>query len=152
MGNESGIQTFTSPIHTRGHIACPACEAARALMIDPALMAGLNFCEAAKTWFDSHVQHVGAGTKRHYTNCINRLVSFFGQLALREIHIGHFEQYQKMRTAGEGGMRAAGPSLVNHELNTLSQILARANLWTPIAPHYRPLPLPRPKVGCALAA
>jgi integrase len=152
MRDPAVIQSPPSPIHTKGHIACPACEAARALMIDPSRLAALSFRDAAKIWFDAHVQSVGAGTKRHYTNCINRLTAFFGELQLREIHVGHFEQYQKMRTAGEGGMRRAGPSLVNHELNTLSQILARANLWAPIMPHYKPLRLPRPKVGCALAS
>jgi len=121
-------------------------------MIDPSLLAALNFREASKIWFDSHVQHVGAGTVRHYTNCILRLSGFFGELKLAEIHIGHFEQYQQARTRGTEGLRRAGPSLVNHELNTLSQILARANLWAPLAPHYRPLRLPRPKVGCALAS
>ncbi|HZC22788.1 MAG TPA: tyrosine-type recombinase/integrase [Candidatus Binatia bacterium] len=121
-------------------------------MLDPSRLAALGFREAAKVWFDSHVQIVGAGTKRHYTNCINRLTTFFGELSLREIHIGHFEQYQQLRTAGEAGLRHAGPSLVNHELNTLSQILSRANLWAPLAPHYKPMRLPRPKVGCALAS
>lgn len=120
-------------------------------MIDPSRLASLSFREAAKIWFDGHVPHVGTGTRRHYVNCINRLTTFFAELALGDIHIGHFEQYQKLRTAGEGELRRAGPSLVNHELNTLSQILTRANLWAPIAAHYKPLPLPRPTVGCALA-
>lgn len=152
MRDPSVIQPFPSPIHTRGHIACPACEAARALMIDPSRLAALNFREAARIWFDTHVPHIGAGTKRHYTNCINRLTTFFGELMLGEIHVGHFEQYQKLRSAGECGFHRAGPSLVNHELNTLSQILTRANLWAPIAPHYKPLRLPRPSVGCALVS
>lgn len=120
-------------------------------MIEPSHLAALNFQAAAKIWFDSHIQRVGAGTKRHYVNCINRLTVFFGQLALGEIHIGHFEQYQQMRSAGREGMHRAGPSLVNHELNTLSQILSRANLWAPLAPHYKPMRLPRPKVGVALS-
>ena len=139
-------------LHTQGHVACPACEEARARMIDPARLASLNFCEAAKIWFTSHGPRIGAGTRRHYVNCINRLTAFFSQLALDQIHIGHLEQYQALRSAGDGGLHAAGPSLVNHELNTLSQILTRANLWAPLAPHYKPLRLPRPKVGCALAA
>jgi integrase len=85
-------------------------------------------------------------------NCIRALTPFFSALTLQQIHVGHVEQYQAQRSVGEGGLRAAGPSLVNHELNTLSQILTRANLWAPLAPHYKPLRLPRPKVGCALAA
>jgi integrase len=120
-------------------------------MLDPALLAGLTFCEAATIWFEAHSRHIAAGSQRDYRNCIIALKVFFGQLQLRQIHIGHFEQYQKMRSAGDG-MRAAGPSRVNHELNTLSQILNRAGLWAPIAPHYSPLRLPRPKVGCALAS
>lgn len=121
-------------------------------MISSGRFAGLTFCEAAKTWFDAHVPHVSSGTRRHYVNCIRALTPFFSALRLCDIHIGHLEQYQAQRSAGEGGLHRAGPSLVNHELNTLSQILTRANLWAAIAPHYKPLRLPRPKVGCALAA
>lgn len=102
-------------------------------------------------WYAAHSAKIGPGTRRHYTNCINRLTTFFGELNLSEIRIGHIEQYQQLRRAGDGGLRAAGPSLVNHELNTLSQILARAGLWAPIERHYEPLKLPRPKVGCALS-
>ena len=43
----------------------------------------------------------------------------------------------------------AGASCVNHELNTLAQILKMAELWDLIEKHYKPLPLPNwtpPKV------
>jgi integrase len=115
------------------------------------LLPSLKFSKAAPVWYETHAPHVSAGTRRHYTNCLNRLMRFFGDLRLEEIRIGHLEQYQKLRSAGEGGMRKAGPSLVNHELNTLSQILSYAGLWAPIERRYRPMKLPRPKVGCALS-
>lgn len=138
--------------HAPGHVNCPACEEARWRMIDPGSLAELKFSEAAPIWYEAHAQHIDAGTRRDYRNCIAALLHFFRELPLASIHAGHFEQYQKLRAAGAGGFaRAAGASRVNHELNTLSQILARAGLWPRIAPHYKPLKLPRPKVGCALS-
>jgi integrase len=119
-------------------------------MINPDVLASLLFPEAAEVWLEAHARHIQPGTVRHYRLCITALTRFFGELRLAEIHIGHFEEYQRMRSHGEGGLRAAGPSVVNHELNTLSQILNRAGLWAPMATHYMPLPLPRPTVGCAL--
>jgi integrase len=137
--------------HTAGHIACPACERVRATMVEPGFLASLIFCEAAPIWLESHRPRIGKGTARDYEQCIRSLLGFFARLPLRDIHIGHFEEYQRMRSAGAKPWdRAAGPSRVNHELNTLSQILNRAGLWAPLAAHYHPLPLPRPKVGCAL--
>jgi len=136
--------------HTSGHIDCPACERARKQMLDPTFMAGLGFSEASGVWLDGHSQHIAAGSVKDYQSCIKALTPFFAALYLKQIHVGHFEQYQKMRIAGTGGLTKAGPSRVNHELNTLSQVLGRAGLWAPIAPYYRPLRLPRPKGGRAL--
>jgi integrase len=148
----SADSTPATGLHSIGHVDCPACDSSRRAMLNPEVLADLMFCEAAKVWFEFHVLRVGPGTRRHYTNCIRALTPFFSQLSLREIHVGHLEQYQSLRSSGSGGLRRAGPSLVNHELNTLSQILTRANLWASFVPHYRPLRLPRPKVGCALSS
>jgi integrase len=119
-------------------------------MIDPQFLVTQSFGNAANIWLDAHQVHIAPGTVRDYQQCIRTLLVFFRDLKLDAIHIGHFEQYQRMRTAGEGWSRPAGPSRINHELNTLSQILNRAGLWAAIAPHYQPLPLPRPNVGRAL--
>ena len=118
-------------------------------MLQPQVLASLPFREAAEVWFNSHTLHVAGGTVRHYRNCIRALNVFFGRLRLDQIHIGHFEQYQRMRSSGEG-LPQAGASCVNHELNTLSQILRRAGLWANLAQVYKPLPLPAPKVGQAI--
>jgi site-specific recombinase XerD len=139
-------------LHTPGHLECPACELSRLRMINPGTLADLTFREAAPIWYQAHAQHIGTGTRRNYLCNIRSLQPFFAALPLRAIHIGHFEQYQQMRSRGEGGLTAVGPSRVNHELNTVSQILDRAGLWAPMAPHYRPMRMPKPKVGCALTA
>lgn len=153
----TGPQVSTSRLpltgeHTAGHVNCPVCEWSRVRMIDPRLLSTLKFRDAAPLWLEGHRAHIAAGTIRDYEQCIRSLVFFFADLLLDAVHIGHFEQYQKMRALGDGWPRPAGPSRINHELNTLSQILNRAGLWAPLAPHYKPLPLPRSKVGCALAA
>lgn len=56
-----------------------------------------------------------------------------------------------MRSEGSNGLTKVGSSRVNHDLNTLSQILARAGLWAPIAPYYKPLRMPRSKIGRVLS-
>jgi integrase len=139
--------------HTPGHRTCPACDNARRAMIEPQELARLRFLEAASVWLESHRRHIGPGTVRDYEQCIRTLSLFFSELTLAEIHIGHFEQYQAMRFEGSGTFTVmkAGASRTNHELNTLSQILTRAGLWAPIAPYYKPLPMPAPKVGRALS-
>jgi integrase len=79
---------------------------------------------------------------------------FFSELPLNDVHIGHVEQYQKWRQEprqhADGSTHQAGPSEINHEINTLAQILGRAGLWMEIKKFYRPLPLPKKPVGKAL--
>jgi len=73
-----------------------------------------------------------------------RLNSYFRDLRLNAIHIGHFREYQKINGAlTEDGRPRFVPSSINHDLNTLAQILAQAGLWEAIKPFYKPLPLPR---------
>lgn len=119
-------------------------------MIEPGAFRALKFREASAIWFDNHSRRIGVGTIRHYRDCIRALMVFFAELPLEQIHIGHFEQYQEMRLAGTGGLGKAGPVRSNHELNALSQMLRRAGLWHAISDHYRPLPLPKAKIGVAL--
>jgi len=74
---------------------------------------------------------------------VRNLKKIFAGMLLSQIHIGHFLEYQRQRRM------EAGASCVNHELNTLAQILKAADLWDLIDKHYKPLPLPNwtpPKV------
>lgn len=146
----TGPQSSPVVTHTAGHRECPACEQARERMISPDALARLRFGEAATVWLDSHRRNIGPTSIAEYDKNIKRLLAFFSDLTLAEIHIGHLEQYQHHRSEGEGFGRKAGPSRINHELNTLSQILTRAGLWGPLAPYYRPLKMPRPSAGKAL--
>jgi integrase len=119
-------------------------------MLSPDSLARLPFDQAAAVWLDSHRRNIGLASIAEYGKNIKRLTVFFSGLTLAEIHIGHLEQYQHHRCEGEGFGRKAGPSRINHELNTLSQILTRAGLWAPFAPYYKPLKMPRPSTGQAL--
>ncbi|MGC2694776.1 MAG: tyrosine-type recombinase/integrase [Candidatus Angelobacter sp.] len=104
----------------------------------------LLFAEAAHHWLEIKRLHSKKPrTIEMYEWYIRNLQKGFGELLLSQIHIGHLLEYQRQRRL------SAGPSCVNHELNTLSQILKMADLWDLIEKHYRPLPLPNwtpPKV------
>src|ERR1051326_7502676 len=104
----------------------------------------LPFEEAAKHWMEMKKLHTRkARTIEMYEWYIRNLAKHFGGILLSQIHIGHLLEYQRERRL------SAGASCVNHELNTLSQILKLAELWCLIEKHYKPLPLPNwtpPKV------
>jgi integrase len=64
---------------------------------------------------------------------VRRLVEFFGNIPLSQFTAAHFDHYQRARSA------TCGASGINHELNTLSRILKRADLWYEIKKNYTPL-------------
>lgn len=104
----------------------------------------LPFEEAAKHWLEIKKLHSKKPrTMEMYEWYIRNLGTMFSGVLLSQIHIGHFLEYQRQRRV------SAGPSCINHELNTMAQILKMADLWDLIAKHYKPLPLPNwtpPKV------
>jgi len=104
----------------------------------------LPFEEAAEQWIEVKKLHTKkARTIEMYEWYIRNLEKHFGGTLLSQIHIGHLLEYQRQRRL------SVGASCVNHELNTLSQILKLAELWDLIEKHYKPLPLPNwtpPKV------
>ena len=112
--------------------------------VAPAQFRLLSFDEAAQHWLEIKKVHTRKPrTIEMYEWYIRNLSRVFGGLLLSQIHIGHVLEYQQQRR------QTAGPSCVNHEINTLSQILRHADLWDLIKRHYKPLPLPNwtpPKV------
>lgn len=112
--------------------------------VTPAQFRTLSFEEAAERWLEIKKLHVRKPrTMEMYEWYIRNLSRVFGGLLLSQIHIGHVLEYQQQRR------RSAGASCVNHEINTLSQILRHADLWDLIEKHYKPLPMPNwtpPKV------
>jgi integrase len=144
------------PGHTEPHINCPLCEKNRLETIEPAQFGALRFCDAAPYWLREHQPEISEKTHFDYQYYLQSLTGFFGELPLSEIHIGHLRQYQEWRQQPYldkfGRTRSAGPSAINHELNTLAQILKRAKLWAKLADSYKPLKVPKSRVGLALSA
>lgn len=140
--------------HTLPHVNCPLCDATKLETLKPAQLGELRFTQASTIWFAEHRADISPKTQADYTQYLRPLQQFFGEMVLRQIHIGHFQQYQKWRheawTDATGRTRSAGPSAINHELNTVAQILDRAGLWTEIKRFYKALPQPRSRVGKAL--
>ena len=112
--------------------------------ITPLQLRTLPFEEAAKYWLEiKKLYSKKPRTIEMYEWYIRNLEKVFAGVLLAQIHIGHFMEYQRQRRL------SAGTSCVNHELNTLSQILKAADLWDLIEKHYKPLPTPNwtpPKV------
>lgn len=110
----------------------------------PAEFRLLPFSEAAQHWLEMKKLHARKPrTIQMYEWYVRNLEKAFGAMLLSQIHIGHILDYQKERR------RAVGPSCVNHEINTLSQMLRYADLWDLVEKHYKALPLPNwtpPKV------
>jgi integrase len=110
----------------------------------PQQLQTLPFDEAAAHWLEIKKLHCKKPrTIEMYEWYIRNLQKKFAGLLLAQIHIGHFLEYQRQRKI------FVGASCVNHELNTLAQILKMADLWDLIEKHYKPLPLPNwtpPKV------
>jgi integrase len=129
--------------HTPNHVDCPACAEYLRRTLRPASLGNLRFSEAAPLWLEEHAQAIAAKTCVDYRYYIATLNHFFGELQLNQIHAGHIAAYVEERSA------AAGPSCINHEINTLKQILECAGLWSEIKKFYHPLRLPK-TVGQAL--
>lgn len=128
--------------HTPNHVACPACNARTMRRLQPELCTpAMRFPDAAKVWFANHGRELKTGTLETYRAYEWALTKFFQGLRLSEISIGHIETYQMFRTNNEGELwaKTAGASVVNHELNLLSQMLREAGLWGALVDHYRPL-------------
>lgn len=115
-------------------------------MLSPESLRLLRFGEAAQLWLESRSQQIGPRTVHDYKHWIRYLGKFFDALPLQDIHIGHLEEYQRLRS------ERAGPVCINHELGVLQQILRRAGLWHAFADHYQPLKRVPSRVGRALSS
>lgn len=107
-----------------------------AMMHHPEQFKLLALNVAADLWLEEKKLHIKKPrTLEAYTLYIRNLKKHLGEVHLCSLHIGHFSTYQQTRRNEK-----ACASYVNHETNTLSQILKRADLWDLIEKHYRPLP------------
>jgi integrase len=138
------LSSVNSQQHTLGHLACPACEGRKRKAMQVNISPGARFQEAAQQWKESRREQLSEGSIRNYEQYIKALNSFFGEMTLDQIHIGHVEEYQELRK------QTCGPSRMNHEISTLQQILKRAGLWEEIRRYYEPMRLPAEGIGIAL--
>ena len=122
----------------------------------------MEFSMAAHAWLRMQSARIRQSTIKGYLQYIKQLQVYFGGMRLYEIHHAHLSEYQVCRTGNTGGEWykpiSAAPtpwtklscvSNTNHELNTLQQMLRAAQLWAPLADHYKPLPptgFKKPKV------
>lgn len=126
---------------------------------DAAIIAKLPFKEAGKRWIDSRAQGLRGRSEEGLRHNLKQLNKFFGALRVHEIHIGHINAYQQARIANRvvfsdgqpisPWTKPCGPSVINHEISVVQQVLKLAHLWVPIAPLYKALQQPestKPKV------
>jgi hypothetical protein len=103
----------------------------------PSQFRTVMFEEAALNWLEiKKLQHRKPRTIEMYQWYIRNLSRKFAGTLLSQIQIKHIQEYQQRRKL------SAGPSCVNHEINTLAQILRQADLWRVMEKQYCPLALP----------
>jgi hypothetical protein len=103
----------------------------------PSQFRTVMFEEAALNWLEiKKRQQRKPRTIEMYQWYIRNLSRKFAGILLSQIQIKHIQEYQQRRKL------SAGPSCVNHEINTLAQILRQADLWRAMEKQYCPLPLP----------
>lgn len=96
----------------------------------------LTVLEASELWLDERRLSNKPSTIKCYQDYIARLKPSFSAMVLKEIQPSHFLRYQK------GNKNRYHPASINHDCNTLFQILGRAGLRQEVEQHYRPLPVP----------
>jgi integrase len=153
-GSTTAFDPNNSLDHTPDHADCPACQAAnRALVADNLDLASMPFNDAGRSWMLLRRQDSDLRDRTHETtqDYIDALGRFFGALRLRDITPGHIRGYQiarqnnRLRSAGrelKPWKRAAGHSMINHELSVVGQMLTHCRLWHRIKPYYFPLSIP----------
>lgn len=122
---------------------------------DAAALGVLPFHDAADRWLESRKPSLKGRTPASYEHHISQLNKFFGDLRVNKIHVGHLNAYQKARTANSITLpdgtqvspwkKTCGPSIINHELSVVQQVMKRAKEWARIGDLYIALPTPTSK-------
>lgn len=102
---------------------------------------------AAEDWLEDRKFRVARGTYSSDRSMVQTLMQVMGDgirlIKLADQHV--IRKYESSRLAS-----GVSPKTVNNELLVLKSILRDANLWHRVAAHYRPLRVPKSKVGAAL--
>ncbi len=103
---------------------------------EPPLSPEMSLKQACESYLDRRKHKLTPRSYEMYQYHFRSLQRFFApDQKLDTLHEDHFRNYQKHRL-GEG----VGASVINHELNALSQLLDLAELWHPISRYYERLP------------
>jgi hypothetical protein len=153
--------------HSEQHRDCPACERERLRHTQGPAWAEWKFRDAFPAWLQERARRLRSKTVRDYADYGTALGRFFGDIALKQIHVGHIVSYQRMRQnevrssvqhaalkrkTGGGPSDSDGASKINHEIScVLRPMLQACGLWEAIQRHYRPLPLPKAHAGIAIS-
>jgi integrase len=96
----------------------------------------LSLNTACVTYLKRRTQYLKPRSLEAYQYHFKTLRGFFDPAKrLSSFHEEDLRRYQAWRTKS-----GAGPSLINHELGALSQLLSLADLWHPISKYYERLP------------
>lgn len=152
-----------SPIHTKDHVDCGACDRARseALLV---ITEDLSFAAAAQIWLDfcissaspaggpSSARYIRRNTEVSYRQYCESLALFFGAMPLNKVHFGNLREYQRCRIEGAdpfirrrrphqpAASCPASAKKVNQELAVLRRILLMGGAWSKeLEQFYRPL-------------
>jgi integrase len=91
---------------------------------------------ACDTYLERRALYLRPRSLEAYHYHFRTLQTFFDrEKRLSSFHEGDFRDYQRRRT-----QQNVGPSLINHELGALSQLLTLSDLWHPISKYYERLP------------
>jgi integrase len=119
----------------------------RAMFIDKTkvqktpLSPDLRLNSACEIYLARRKRHLRPRSLEAYQYHFRTLMSFFDpKRELSSFHEGDFRDYQRWRGFSDAGPGKAGPSLINHELGALAQVLKLAGLWIPISSYYERLP------------
>ena len=111
-----------------------------AMKVAPEQLRTKTLSEALDDWW-THVKEPSVRkprTKEAYLLYMKHLKRKLGNVELCKIDIGYVLEYQRERHKAEG----ASIWLVNHETNTLSQVMRYADIWDRIEKYFRQLPPP----------
>ena len=97
--------------------------------------------QACDIYLTRRSRHLRLRSVEAYKYHFRTLMSFFDpNRALSTFHEGDLRDYQRWRSLPGQAQRKAGPSLINHEIGALAQVLNFAGLWLPISKYYERLP------------
>ena len=133
------LKTWLSP-GSRWPLSCSMLSA-NGKVHAPPLSPELPLNCACKTYLERREPHLRPRSLEAYEYHFRTLQSFFDPTKhLSSFHEGDFRDYQRWRSQSDTGHGKAGPSLINHELGALAQVLNLADLWHPISQYYERLP------------